>query len=208
MTTASNQGTERQEAIVEAATRIFAEKGFAGASNREIAREAGISSGLIYWYFQDKTELFQAVIQRLFPLKGLQIPEEPVPDVPLEQLLGSIAYQFMAIMTSRNVLSLIRLALNEIIQFPEVWQKVGEMIAERAIDPLARQLQARIDRGDLPPIEVRLAAQAFFGALIGYVLRKYLYRSEDLQESDDARFVDVVVQIHTAGLRAGVESNE
>lgn len=208
MMTESKQGTERREAIIEAATRIFAEKGFAGASNREIAREAGISSGLIYWYFQDKTELFQAVIRRLFPLQGLQIPDEPVPDVPLEHLLGSIGHQFITIVTSQDSLQLIRLALNELLQFPDVWQKVGGMIAERAIDPLARQLEARIDRGELAPIETRMAAQAFFGALIGYVLRKYIYRSEDLSGADDAQFVDVVVRIHTAGLHAGFEVNE
>jgi AcrR family transcriptional regulator len=197
------QDMAKREAIVNAATRIFAEKGFQGASNREIAREAGISSGLIYWYFRDKSELFRAVIQNLFPLKGLQIPDEPATNVPLETLLGGIGSQFMAIMTTREVLQLIRLALNEIIQFPDVWQKVGEMIAERAIDPLASQLAARVDSGEIPPVDTRMAAQAYFGALIGYVLRKYLYRSDDLRESEDGAYVDVVARIYASGLTHG-----
>jgi AcrR family transcriptional regulator len=197
------QDETRKEAIVEAAARIFAEKGFAGASNREIAREAGISPGLIYWYFRDKDELFMAVLRRLFPLRILEVPEESPRDLPLEDLLRSIGTQFMQIMSHSDVLRLIRLALAEILRFPDLRRQLGQMIASQALDRLAQQLDVRIEQGEIPPIDTHLAAQAFFGSLVSFILRKYIFQSDDLTDTPDDAMIEITVRIHAAGLRAG-----
>src|SRR5918995_4946995 len=55
----------RREQIVEAATRVFAEKGFRRATTREVARAAGISEGTIYNYFEDKDALLMAILEEL-----------------------------------------------------------------------------------------------------------------------------------------------
>jgi len=51
---------ERREQILDAALRVFSTKGFAGASIRDIAREVGITEGLIYHYFESKDQLLEA----------------------------------------------------------------------------------------------------------------------------------------------------
>ena len=55
----------RREQILEAATRVFAEKGFRRATTREVAREAGVSEGTIYNYFEDKDALLMAIMDGL-----------------------------------------------------------------------------------------------------------------------------------------------
>src|SRR5919106_475050 len=55
----------RREQIVEAATRVFANKGFRRATTREVARAAGVSEGTIYNYFEDKDALLMAILDRL-----------------------------------------------------------------------------------------------------------------------------------------------
>jgi AcrR family transcriptional regulator len=55
----------RREQILEAATRVFADKGFSRATTREVAREAGISEGTIYNYFEDKDALLMAIMDTL-----------------------------------------------------------------------------------------------------------------------------------------------
>ena len=55
----------RRNQILDAATRIFAEKGFARATIKEIAREAGIADGTIYIYFKHKNELMLGLMHRL-----------------------------------------------------------------------------------------------------------------------------------------------
>src|ERR1700730_10092752 len=57
---------DRYDAILDAAKRAFAEKGFEGASIGDIARIAGISDGLIYRYFRNKRELLYGVLHKFY----------------------------------------------------------------------------------------------------------------------------------------------
>ena len=51
--------------ILDAAERIFRDKGVANASLEQIARAARVTRGAIYWHFRDKGELFEAMMQRV-----------------------------------------------------------------------------------------------------------------------------------------------
>jgi AcrR family transcriptional regulator len=59
-----NLDPERQEAILRAAGEEFAEKGFASASINRIILGSGMSKGSIYYYFEDKADLFATVVER------------------------------------------------------------------------------------------------------------------------------------------------
>ncbi len=52
-----------QELILEAAERVFAAKGFAGARVVDVAKEAGVATGTLYNYFDGKAELFQSLME-------------------------------------------------------------------------------------------------------------------------------------------------
>ena len=56
----------RRRAIVDAAARVFVQKGYALASVAEIAAMAGVSDGLIYKYFDDKRALLDVVLSEYF----------------------------------------------------------------------------------------------------------------------------------------------
>ena len=53
-----NINSEKQERILQAAIKEFADKGFEKASTNEIVKEAGISKGILFHYFQNKKRLF------------------------------------------------------------------------------------------------------------------------------------------------------
>jgi AcrR family transcriptional regulator len=55
-----------RERLIEAATRLFAERGYRGASVQAIGEAAGISRGSIFWHFGSKEGLLWAVVQRAF----------------------------------------------------------------------------------------------------------------------------------------------
>lgn len=56
---------DARDRIVEAALTVFAQRGFDGATTREIAKEAGVSSALIHHHFKDKESLWKLVGQRI-----------------------------------------------------------------------------------------------------------------------------------------------
>jgi AcrR family transcriptional regulator len=57
---------ERRPQIVEAAIRVFARKGFRKATMPDIAAEAGLSVGGVYWYYKGKDEIVSAILERAF----------------------------------------------------------------------------------------------------------------------------------------------
>ena len=71
--------------IVHAARERFLKEGVDGASLRMIARDAGTSIGMIYYYFPTKDELFLAVVEEVYAaliesLEAALRPDVPVPD--------------------------------------------------------------------------------------------------------------------------------
>ena len=66
MTTRAEQRELTRERIVTAAVEAFADKGFQGASTRQIADLAGTNQGLITYHFQSKDELWRAAADRIF----------------------------------------------------------------------------------------------------------------------------------------------
>jgi AcrR family transcriptional regulator len=69
-----NLAPDRQEAMLAAAAHEFAERGYGGASLSRIIAGAGISKGLLYYYFNDKEDLFvttvEAAVERLLAAAG------------------------------------------------------------------------------------------------------------------------------------------
>ena len=57
---------ETRAELIEAARRVFAREGFHGASIEQIAREAGYTSGAVYWHFSGKDELFLEVASQYY----------------------------------------------------------------------------------------------------------------------------------------------
>ena len=52
----------KKNTILNSATKIFAEKGYQYATIAEVAKEAGVSTGLVYSYFKNKLDLLLSVV--------------------------------------------------------------------------------------------------------------------------------------------------
>jgi AcrR family transcriptional regulator len=77
----------RREQIMNAALKVFAKRGFIGAKTNMIAKEAGLSEGLLYKYFKSKDEMFISLVQ--IAVEESMVAFKSVyqfPGSPLEQL--------------------------------------------------------------------------------------------------------------------------
>lgn len=85
-------GQKRQESIntiLDAATAVFAEAGFAGARVDEIARRAGINKAMIYYHIGDKKALYASVLHRVFRKTTVTISDDIRDDRSPEEKLST-----------------------------------------------------------------------------------------------------------------------
>jgi AcrR family transcriptional regulator len=72
---ATAKAEETRERIVDAALRLFREKGFDETTMRDIAAEAGVATGAAYYYFRSKEELVMAFYLRTAEVaRGISVP--------------------------------------------------------------------------------------------------------------------------------------
>ncbi|MBU8919202.1 TetR/AcrR family transcriptional regulator [Bacillus sp. FJAT-29953] len=78
---------ERREQIKQAALKMFARRGYTGTKTSMIAKEASISEGLIYRYFNSKEELFITLVQELMEEARRELENVGyLPGTPFEQI--------------------------------------------------------------------------------------------------------------------------
>ncbi len=85
----TQRGAKTREQLLAAATTVFAERGFARATTKEIAKLAGVAEGTIYRHFADKQELFCAAFgakQAMTAEEFLRLPELAGKDTVRENL--------------------------------------------------------------------------------------------------------------------------
>jgi AcrR family transcriptional regulator len=87
---------DAQERIERAALRVFARRGYAGATVRDVAREAGVAQGLLYNYYRGKHELLAAVVRR--SLADVQTSFDAAdPDAPAAERLAAVVRAAFAV---------------------------------------------------------------------------------------------------------------
>ncbi|HOB74033.1 MAG TPA: CerR family C-terminal domain-containing protein [Phycisphaerae bacterium] len=87
---ASSQETRRK--LIDAAGKIFAEKGFHAATIKEITDQAGVNLASINYHFTDKAELYAAVIRHAVSLTPCTLPEEPSESTPEARLRALVVH--------------------------------------------------------------------------------------------------------------------
>jgi AcrR family transcriptional regulator len=170
-----NQDTRGE--IITAARHAFAAKGFAGASMRAIAAEAGVDAALIHHYFDSKQQLFLATVA--LPL-GLPEIVERVAAGERRDLGERLVRTVLGVWDSDLQPSLVA-AIRTTLTDPALTRSVGEFFTLEVVGHVLR-------RDDLPPVEANrragLVASQILGLLIGrYVLQLPVLvnrRTEDL----------------------------
>lgn len=78
---------EKKNKVLEAATRVFAEKGYHYATISEIVAESGYSTGLVYSYFKNKLDIFLSIVLSFLRMIN-QLNQEKLEDLddPMERL--------------------------------------------------------------------------------------------------------------------------
>lgn len=161
---------DRRAQIIDAAFRAFSRKGFKGTTNKEIAREAGVTPGLIYWYFRDKEDLFEAVIDAKTAILPLHRLAEELRETPPREYLPRVASLLAATFEQDALTAGFRFMLAEAMRSKHVRGVLRTRLIGRILRDLSTYFAHQKALGTFREIDPELAARHFLGMMIAQVI--------------------------------------
>ena len=194
--------TRSRALIMAAAARVFLQRGFPGTSVDDIAAEAGVSKRTVYNVFDDKEQLFRAIIGEAIATAerfshDFAATTAEADDV--EAALTTLARELAASVLSGRVVPLRRLLIGEASRFPEFAAEYYERAPGRVMAAVATALRTLDERGLLRIDDAELAAEHFAFLAIGPSLDRALF---DLASDTDATTAERAVERAERGAAA------
>lgn len=159
-----NKNKEKYFRIIQAATRIFARKGFYQAKVSEIAREAGVADGTIYLYFENKDDILISLFEEQMKavLKNMRA-RVSILKSPVRRLEQFALGHLQLIEQNKDMAEIIQVELRQSSKFMKRYK--NEQFA-RYLDLIAEIIRDGQAQGVFhPDVVPDLAKRAIFGAL-------------------------------------------
>ncbi len=156
----SVQAKNTRERLIEAAKKVFSEKGFFESHISHIIEEAGTARGTFYIYFESKEEIFKEILKGIVEELKRRIKPVNVKEDPIDQIVRNIE-RILDFAVEERELSKIILFRSYDTSFStivdEFFKEVTEMVKT--------SLEKGILMGYLKPVNTEIIAQAMVGAV-------------------------------------------
>ncbi|HEY9364275.1 MAG TPA: helix-turn-helix domain-containing protein [Chitinophagaceae bacterium] len=177
-------GLSTEEKIIEAARKVFTQKGYSATRTRDIAEEAGLNLALLNYYFRSKEKLFEIVMmEKMLKFFGVMAPVLNDAATTLENKVKVIAEKYTELLLENPDLPLFILSeiRNSPRQFLSIVQKANFLNGSVFI----KQIQMK--RPDLNPLQ-------FLVSLLGmcvfpYVMKPVLQMMSSVSEKEFTRMM-------------------
>ena len=196
-----HQRRDRREEILQASLHLFATKGFHGTSMRDIARSADITEGLIYHYFENKRDLFRAIIDEYSFLPLLRTLPQLAEQLDLRALLIVLARGFFDVLRQNTELT--RLLLQEVQVFPEEKEAFFADAVGESIQELSQILDARMNDRARAKVDPDISARLFFNSLLAFFVEQEILGGKHLLPVDERSYIEHLVDMFVKRLGPG-----
>lgn len=193
--------TEKQKAILEAATELFADKGFAGTSTSEIAKKADVAEGTIFKHFKSKKGLLLSIVSPIMLKLIAPVIKKDMNKV-LDQDFDNFQDFIQAMIENRKEfilknLPLLRILIQEIPFHPELKEQFIEHVGTEIFTKLRQIVEHYQAKGQIiqtsPDTIIRMVASSIFS----YILARYVIVPEANWDDEE---VDRIIHLLTNGI--------
>jgi AcrR family transcriptional regulator len=168
----------RKEQILTAAAAVFARHGLNQARMDDIVKEAGLSKGTIYWYFESKDAVIEALMQQIFDPEFAWLREMTQQhDTPVAERLIAFVERSIAVVEHVEEQGLLPLFVDYIAlaarneRARQVLQDYNQA-GHKLMVPLFQQA---VERGEFRPIDPDIAYISFATLIDGLTISVYTY---------------------------------
>lgn len=158
-----------RQRILDAAMRIFSNKGYHDTRVDEIAQASETSKGAIYFHFPSKERIFLALIDQFADLLESQL-EKALAETPggIERVDAALR---VCLETFGQYRQLAKIVLVQAVGLGQIFEQKRIEVHQRFVQVIKRELDKAVAEGDIPPIDTEVAALAWMGALNEVVIQ-------------------------------------
>ncbi len=196
----SPKDEDRRQQILDAAQKVFAAKGFDGASIKDLAKAAKISPGLLYWYFKDKTDLLVSLLTERIEAAFGQLPGSVSFDAPPEEFLPQFARFYIGMFEQPMNTALFKVMITNTPSFPPAIRRVQSGMVNRVLSMLQGYFQRQIELGRMRPCDTEMVTRTFMGSIVAFLLLRHVLQDERGRELSVETFVDGVTDVILRGI--------
>lgn len=184
------QALETRSHIIEAAIIRFSEHGVSATSLADIAANAGVTRGAIYWHFKNKTDLLNEIwTQTDSGLDAVELEyHSKFPGDPLSVMRAMLIYLFDATVHDRHRRALMEIIFHkcEFVGEMAVLQHMQQNLLMECYEKIEEVLRACIDAKQLPgDLNTRRAAIVMRGYVTG-LMENWLFSPEKFNLATEA----------------------
>ena len=191
----------RRQQILDAALKVFSEKGFEEATNAEIAGIAGIAPGTIYNYFPSKRELLVEVVKNFLVTEQFLHLFEHAGEMEYLTFLSSVLDNRMDFIED-SVKTRMLLLMAEILRDPELREIYDRQVIRPVISRMEKFLEDRADEGEFRRVNPRIITRALGGMVLGMLLLTLLEgESSPLRKASREELASEIGQLVMNGIR-------
>jgi AcrR family transcriptional regulator len=185
-----------REAIVTAAMEIFSDKGYKGATTKDIADKAGCNEVTLFRHFGTKEALFEESLQRFTPPSIMPKSEKITGDVAKDLTLIANHYLDAAI----EQLPYIRMSLIELPRNPELARLVA-LIPVHMTSNVNEYFIKMYEDDVIPKADFDRLSEVFYNMLFQYVLAAYVFEHAERAAKDRKTYVATCTGLFAAALK-------
>ncbi|PWC37773.1 TetR/AcrR family transcriptional regulator [Azospirillum sp. TSO35-2] len=144
----------RRLTILDAALPLFAQKGFAATTTKEIAQAAGVSEALIFKHFPTKASLYEAIFLNCIdgdPEYERLVALPPATATLVQMIQGLVNYFVIEVPANPDERARQRLSIISLLEDGEFMRQVYDGIRSRFLPCFAASIEAAVASGDLVP---------------------------------------------------------
>jgi len=192
----------RRKQILDAATQVFAEKGFHRATIKDIARVAGIADGTIYTYFASKTEVLLGILHRLNESTEREQQLMPEREQDLRSFFTAYLRQRMALLWPNA--EVFQAVLPEMLVNEQLRELYYQQVLVPTFTIAEHAFQAQQAAGQVQSLDVPLTVRAIAGLLLGLLTLQLLGDEMIAQRWEE--LPEVLTSLLFDGLQQGKET--
>lgn len=163
----------RRNQILDAATTIFAEKGFHRATIRDVAKAAGIADGTIYIYFENKTALLMGILDRLNETDQREAHFEQSVDMDIDAFFRMHLRQRLDFLGPKGM-QVIQIVLSEILVNLDLRDMYYEKIIGPTFQLAEKYFYGWMDTGLIRKFDVPLMMRLISSMVLGLIVLRLL----------------------------------